>query len=295
MKLVASLIVALTASGYAEPAVTVTPPTAHPGEPVLVTVTGTTATPHGKAGGRPLTFFASTRGYQAVFAVPLQVDEDHVLVEVAGGPRPISVPLEDKTFPETSLVVEEELANPSPEDGKIIDADNAAIAASYAKAAGEPQFHHPFRHPAGAVTSKFGEWRTFNDGHRAQHLGLDLAAQEGSKVAAVNDGTVVLVRETFLAGNVVVIAHGGGIASLYFHLRKPTVAEGDHVRQGERIGLAGHTGRTTGPHLHVSIRVDGGLVDPQAFFKLTIRAATSRAVSRAPTQPTGMRSATSST
>ena len=165
------------------------------------------------------------------------------------------MPLADKAFPETSLVVEEELANPSPEDGKLIDADNAAIAASYAKAAGEPQFRHPFRQPAGKVTSTFGEWRTFNDGHRAQHLGLDLAAQEGSKVAAVDDGTVVLVRETFLAGNVVVIAHGGGIASLYFHLQKPTVAEGDHVRQGERIGLAGHTGRTTGPHLHISIRV----------------------------------------
>lgn len=295
MKLAAAMIVALTATAYAEPAVTVTPPAAHPGDPVLVTVTGTTSTPHGKAGGQPLEFFPSTRGYQAVFAVPLKVNEDHVLVEVAGGPQPVSVPLADKAFPETSLVVEEELANPSPEDGKLIDADNAAIAASYAKAAGEPQFRHPFRQPAGKVTSTFGEWRTFNDGHRAQHLGLDLAAQEGSKVAAINDGTVVLVRETFLAGNVVVIAHGGGIASLYFHLQKPTVAEGDHVRQGERIGLAGHTGRTTGPHLHVSIRVDGGLIDPQAFFKLKIRASGSRAVSRARTQPNGMRSATSPT
>jgi murein DD-endopeptidase MepM/ murein hydrolase activator NlpD len=260
-----------------------------------VTVTGTTAAPHGKAGGQPLAFYPTTRGYQAVFGVPLKVNEDHVLVEIAGGPAPVSVPLADKAFPETSLVVEEEYANPSPEDGKVIDADNAAIADSYAKAAGEPQFRHPFRQPRGTVTSRFGEWRTFNDGHRAQHLGLDLAAQEGSKVTAVNDGTVVLVRETFLAGNVVVIAHGAGIASLYFHLQKPTVAVGDHVRQGERIGLAGHTGRTTGPHLHISIRVDGGLIDPQAFFKLKIQAARSRAVTRALDQQNGMRSATSPT
>src|SRR4051794_24407910 len=224
MKLALALLVALTATAHADPLITVTPKAAHPGDPVLVTVTGVTEVPHGKAGGAPLAFYRSTGGYQAVFAVPLKVDEDHVLVEAAGA-EPVSIPLEDKTFPESSLVVEEEYANPPPEDRKIIDADNAAIGASYAKAAGAPQFRHPFRQPLGKVTSTFGEWRTFNDGHRAQHLGLDLAAQEGSKVAAINDGTVVLVRETFLAGNVVVIAHGAGIASLYFHLQKPTVAE----------------------------------------------------------------------
>src|SRR3569623_382799 len=158
MKLAALLIVAATGAAFADPGVTVTPPAAHPGDPVMVTVTGTTSAPHGKAGGRPLAFYPSTHGYQAVFAVPLEVDEDHVLVEIAGGPKPVSVPLEDKTFPESSLVVEEEYANPSPEDGKVIDADNAAFAASYAKAAGEPQFRHPFRQPAGKVTSAFGEW-----------------------------------------------------------------------------------------------------------------------------------------
>src|SRR6185312_10096761 len=100
-------------------AVTVTPPKAHPGDPVLVTVTGASSLPHGKAGGAPLAFYPTTGGgYQAVFAVPLEVNEDHVLVEVAGGPEPVSVPLADKAFPETSLVVEEDLANPSPEDGK---------------------------------------------------------------------------------------------------------------------------------------------------------------------------------
>jgi len=77
------------------------------------------------------------------------------------------------------------------------------------------------------------------------------------------------------------IAHGAGIASMYFHLQKATVAEGDRVHQGERIGLVGHTGRTTGPHLHVGIRVHGGLVDPQAFFKLPI-SVPANGVARAP-------------
>jgi len=81
---------------------------------------------------------------------------------------------------------------------------------------------------------------------------------------------MTLIRETFVAGNVVVVAHGAGIATAYFHLSKATVAEGDVVDQGAEIGLAGHTGRTTGPHLHISVRVPGGFVDPATFFKLKV-------------------------
>ena len=249
---------------------TVTPTTIHPGDAAVVTLTGMTEMPKGKAGGQPLSFFASKTGYQAVFATALDVNEDHVLVEVAGGPRPVSVAIAAKTFAETSVIVEDDLANPDQAERGKIEADNGAVLESYAKATGAPQFVRPFRRPPGTVTSPFGEWRTFNDGHRSQHLGLDLRAREGSRVRAIADGTVALVRETFLAGNVVVVAHGGHIASLYFHLARATVAEGDTVKQGAQIGLAGHTGRTTGPHLHLSVHVNGGLVDPASFFKLPI-------------------------
>ncbi len=267
---IAASLVFASATAFAEPSITVAPTSAHPGDAVLVTVKGTTTEPHGKAGGRPLAFFATKTGFQAVFATPLKVDEDHILVEVTDGPKPISVPIVAKTFPEAKLAVEEEFANPSKEDGAKIDADNQAIEKSYAKAEGAPQFTAKFKRPPGAITATFGEWRTFNDSHRAQHLGLDLGVSEGSRVAAIDAGTVVLVRDTFLAGNVVVIAHGAGISSLYFHLSKTTVAEGDTVKQGAQIGLAGHTGRTTGPHMHLSIHVDGGMVDPTGFLKLAI-------------------------
>jgi murein DD-endopeptidase MepM/ murein hydrolase activator NlpD len=221
-------------------------------------------------------FYRATNGFQAVFAAGLGIDEDHVLVEVAGV-TPISVAVLSKKFLETKIVVEEEYANPPKADLERIDADNRAIGASYAKAAGAPQFRRAFKRPPGATTSTFGEWRTFNDGHRAQHLGLDVTAREGAKVAAINDGTVAYAGETFLAGNVVVIAHGAGISSLYFHLSKITVAEGDLVKQGDEIGRAGHTGRTTGPHLHLGIHVANGLVDPVAFLKLRLSPAPSPA------------------
>lgn len=265
-----ALLLGTSGLAFAEPTIAVSPGAIHPGDPVLVTVTGTTETPRGKAGGQPLAFFAEKTGYQAVFAAPLAINEDHILVELSGGAKPVSVAVTAKTFPETKLVVEEELANPDKADREKIDADNKAISEAYARGTNAPHFMHAFKRPPGSVTSVFGEWRTFNDGHRAQHLGLDLGAHEGAKVAAIDDGTVVLVRETFLAGNVVVIAHGAGICSLYFHLSKAQVAEGDAVKQGAAIGLAGHTGRTTGPHLHISMHVGDAMVDPAAFFKLAI-------------------------
>jgi murein DD-endopeptidase MepM/ murein hydrolase activator NlpD len=272
--LIASLVVLVATSvASAEPTVSVTPAKVHPGEPALVTVTGVDAAPHGKAGGQPLMFFRAERGYQAVFATSLGVDEDHVLVEVTGGAKPITVAIANKKFPETAIAVEDDYANPSKQERDTIDSDNRAIGDAYAGAKGPPQFTRAFRRPPGKLTSPFGEWRTFNDSHRAQHLGIDLAAREGAKVAAINDGTVVLVRDTFLAGTVVVVAHGAGISSLYFHLSKATVAEGDSVKQGQEIGRAGHTGRTTGPHLHLSVHVANGMVDPIAFFALPLEPA----------------------
>jgi murein DD-endopeptidase MepM/ murein hydrolase activator NlpD len=267
---------AYAAPARADPTLTVSPTTVRPGDPVLVTVTGSKELPRGTANGSPLQFFPARIGYQAVFAVALPAKPDPITVEVDSVAQPQTVQVRDTTFPETHVVVEDELANPTKPERERIDADNVAILRAAGKAKGEPQFMRPFRRPPGEVNSVFGEWRTFNDGHRSQHLGLDLFAREGSKVKALDAGTVVLVRDCFLAGNVVVVAHGGGIASAYYHLSAISVAEGDSIAQGDEIGLAGHTGRTTGPHLHLSIHVPGGMVDPAAFFKLKITPAASK-------------------
>ncbi|MEO8551002.1 MAG: hypothetical protein ABI678_13545, partial [Kofleriaceae bacterium] len=168
-------------AAMAEPVVTVSPTSVHLGDPVVITVTGVTAPPHGKFGGQALAFFQAKTGYQAVAAVAMKIDEDHILVE-ADGAKPVTIPILAKTFPETKLVVEEEMANPGKEDGEHIDAADRAVEKVYGAAADEPQFTRAFKRPPGTMTSGFGEWRTFNDGHRAQHLGVDLAAAEGSKV-----------------------------------------------------------------------------------------------------------------
>ncbi len=267
--LLASVGLAFASSARAD-TITVSPTTARPGDAVLVTVAGSQDTPKGTENGHALQFFRSKTGYQAVFAIPLDAAPEPISIEVNSVRLPRTVQVRAVKFPETSVIVEDELANPAKPDRDRIDADNAAILAAVAKANGEPAFSSPFRRPPGEVTSVFGEWRTFNDGHRSQHLGLDLFAREGTKIKAVNNGTVVLVRDCFLAGNIVVVSHGGGIASAYYHLSEVSVAEGDAVVQGATVGVAGHTGRTTGPHLHISIRTPGGFVDPAGFFKLKL-------------------------
>lgn len=274
--LFASMVTVLAGTGLAvaDPKVTITPKAPKPGDPVLVTVTGATTAPKGKAGATPLEFFASKTGYQAVFAVPLATKPDAppIAIDVAGAP-PIKLELRDVTFKETDVNVADEFASPGARDRAKITADNQAIIGAALTSKGAPKFTRGFKRPPGAVTSAFGEWRRWNEddsGFKTQHLGLDIGQRKDSQAKATNAGTVVLTREGFLTGNVVVIDHGAGISTAYYHLSKITVVEGDQVELGGAIGLVGETGRTTGPHLHVSVRVPGGFVDPAAFFALPI-------------------------
>jgi len=98
------------------------------------------------------------------------------------------------------------------------------------------------------------------------HNGVDLAAPEGTQVAACASGRVVLAAERMLTGWSVVIEHLPGVYSLYFHLSRLWVEEGQRVRAGELIGTVGSPGVATGPHLHWELRVNGQPVDPQAFL-----------------------------
>jgi murein DD-endopeptidase MepM/ murein hydrolase activator NlpD len=125
--------------------------------------------------------------------------------------------------------------------------------------------------PAGGVkTSAFGAWRTLNGGYRSRHLGLDYAARKGAAVRTIQDGEVTVVRSGFLTGGTVVVVHGAGIASAYFHLDDIKVAVGDTIKRGTILGKVGMTGRTTGPHMHVGIWVPNSFVDPEVFLRLGI-------------------------
>jgi murein DD-endopeptidase MepM/ murein hydrolase activator NlpD len=99
------------------------------------------------------------------------------------------------------------------------------------------------------------------------HAGLDMAAPFGTTVMAAADGVVVAVGHTRIGyGNYVVIAHGGGIMTLYGHLLETNVDVGNKVFRGQRVGLEGSTGWSTGAHVHFELRVNDSVVDPLPYL-----------------------------
>lgn len=120
----------------------------------------------------------------------------------------------------------------------------------------------------GEITTPFGLRRIINRQPRSPHSGIDLQAEEGTPVLASNSGVVVLVDELFFSGKSVVLDHGWGIYSMYFHLLETAVGEGNKVKKGDLLGRVGSTGRSTGPHLHWGIRIQGARVDPVSLIRL---------------------------
>jgi murein DD-endopeptidase MepM/ murein hydrolase activator NlpD len=89
-------------------------------------------------------------------------------------------------------------------------------------------------------------------------------------VAALNRGTVLLARPLYFEGNCVVLDHGQGLLTIYMHLSKIEVKEGESVDRGEEIARSGGTGRSTGPHLHVAVRWQGFYLNPATMMSLKL-------------------------
>jgi murein DD-endopeptidase MepM/ murein hydrolase activator NlpD len=129
-------------------------------------------------------------------------------------------------------------------------------------------FVSPVRGPR--VPEGFGHRRIINNQPRAPHSGGDYKAPPGSAVVASNAGRVALAEEQFLAGNAVVLDHGLGLYTIYFHLQARLVKAGDFVKKGQEIGRVGATGRATGPHRHFGVRLQGARIDPAALLRLSL-------------------------
>jgi murein DD-endopeptidase MepM/ murein hydrolase activator NlpD len=118
----------------------------------------------------------------------------------------------------------------------------------------------------GWVTSDFGYRLDPYTAERKHHLGLDIANAVGTPIVAPADGTCVYAAFESGYGNVVVLDHGNGIKTRYGHLKQIDVRVGDRVRRGDLIGQLGNTGRSTGPHLHYEVRINGVPENPRKFI-----------------------------
>ena len=114
----------------------------------------------------------------------------------------------------------------------------------------------------GWLSSAYGNRRDPFTGDAAFHPGLDISADYGQPVQATADGTIVSAERNGSYGNLVVIDHGYGITTRYGHLSRFAVSNGEQVRRGQVVGYVGSTGRSTSPHLHYEILVNGRLTNP---------------------------------
>jgi len=143
----------------------------------------------------------------------------------------------------------------------------AAFANSFEKRLWEGPFIAPVE---GRRQGTFGRRRLINGKPRRSHTGEDISAPTGTPILAPNAGKVVLVGHFFFNGRSVVIDHGLGLISMYFHLSEVNVEKGALVKIGEQIGLVGKSGRVTGPHLHWGMRLNNAKVDPYAFVDVVL-------------------------
>lgn len=127
--------------------------------------------------------------------------------------------------------------------------------------------HTPAIRPAeGWITSNFAYRQSPFTGKREFHKGLDIANKQGTPIVATADGVISFVGERGSLGKLVIVDHGYGITTRYAHLQTGAKKRGEHVRRGETIALMGDSGRSTGPHLHYEVRLNGVPVNPDQYI-----------------------------
>ena len=115
----------------------------------------------------------------------------------------------------------------------------------------------------GSITSRFGAISSIRSG---AHTGTDIACPIGTQIKAVADGTVTFAQKSGSYGNLIKISHGNGVETWYAHCKELYATVGQQVNAGDVIAAVGMTGNTTGPHLHLEIRVDGTAINPQQYL-----------------------------
>lgn len=275
LTLLALGLVALSAE--ARPTLSIQPRTAKPGDPLLITVRGFSSIPTGTLNGRPLRFFEARESFQAITGLPADQAVGSVEMKIIGPAPQEAEPVElvgtlqvvEPGYPERQLSVAGKFIEPSESVAALMAEDQAALAAAFSQDFSAPLFQRNFVWPRrNRITASYGDKRSFNGKLQSQHFGTDIAGSIGAPVYAANEGVVVMTRENYSEGNSVLLHHGGGLYTAYFHLSQITVKQGVKVKQKQLLGRVGRTGRVTGPHLHWGVKTDGLWVDAETLLKL---------------------------
>jgi len=199
---------------------------------------------------------------RVILGVPSWWDSGNYDIFVDGKNTDVSIEIIKKEFPtqEIKVAPEKIVENEKTKVQREIISERILTKTKYKM--WEGRFIMPVE---GKITSEFGVRRKVNDKARGYHRGIDISAPLGSIIKASNAGKVVLVGEFILPGKVVIINHGQGIVSTYYHLSEILVQEDELVKKGQPIGKVGSTGVATGSHLHWGMYIFGVDVNPLNF------------------------------
>lgn len=254
-----------------EPALTLSATTAQQGEIITVNVSGLLGgdVPTGTGDIGALNFFKTPAGYSAY--IPIAYNR-------GAGTYNISVQAGGVSFSETFTVTTREFEVQYMEISQDVydnTAGSAAASAEYRAAiyplyeiAHEQQYWQgAFTQPVQArVSTEYGLFRYVNGVLNERHSGIDLAADGGTPILAPANGVVLYSGYLQLSGNTIVVEHGGGMKSMFFHMSERMVEQGDTITQNDIIGLVGTTGYSTGNHLHYEVKIGSQSINPWLLF-----------------------------
>lgn len=170
-----------------------------------------------------------------------------------------------KERPEEHLSLPEQMVTPDAKTVARINREGRLLSEKFALLS--PRLWTTFKRPVSdPVSSIFGKRRVMNGKPKSPHSGTDFRSPAGTPIRSISGGQVSLVGDLFYTGQTVVVDHGEGLFSLYAHLSKALVEEGHELQAGEVLGEVGSTGRSTGAHLHLTVRLLGERVDPLALL-----------------------------
>jgi len=278
--LTAAVLFSMFLSGrvFPEPAndVTITPSFIGQGEVGLVTVRAKALEPDVTWLEKKVTLAFSNRDnlWTGFFGADLTTPPGRYKLKISntegGNPEYLTVTVLSKDHGTRRITVPKEMVELDTETLARVRKETKAVKEVLARSTANTLWWGSWKRPVpGIVISPFGCRNIVNGMERSPHSGVDLRAPAGTPVKVTNRGVVVLAANHFFSGKSIIIDHGGGIHSMYFHLSRISVEVGAVVEKGDLIGLTGSSGRVTGPHLHFGIRLDGRRINPLKLIEIS--------------------------
>ena len=253
-------------------AISIFPENIYPGDVFVINVDSIN-TPTAQFQGRSLIFYQNNGAYKALASIDITTEPGKYPLTLNHNNQRITynIAVRFKRFPVKNITLKSEKVFLSPENEKRADAEETLLKSIWNRTTPYPLWTDNFIIPIPSdITSPFGVKRIINKKKESRHRGTDYRGKTGTPIKSINSGIVTLTDNHFFGGNTVVINHGLGLYSVYLHLSQTNVSNGDRVIKGDILGLVGSTGRASGPHLHLSVKLYGESINPESLYKLDL-------------------------